>query len=412
MVFDGLNGLNFNGMGESAENILATCQRTGGRFQLVRNEPKAVTMLAKAGFSVIYRQTNDDPAANPLARDPADFGNELVTNAPDAAYYHATNEIEGEDVHRWTGELLKWANDDPRKPKFVIYNYGTNKDVDVWEAAKANIELAAKTGHAIGVHLYDDGEHLDGAYHWLALKRAIGGLWMYTEIGYIKSIFSPYDGWIGHINEDRYIEVMEMHSKIAYRENMPAIWFSFDEWPIGGAHPFMLKNSPRMIGTLARLNVLHKYADDWTPPKPEPPAPIAWQPRTIITAIDGADFRKQASASAPFWELLLGNKTFNVDYDPAGDVAEDEKTWKRFRINEDVGYIRFPDAADWYVETPVPEPVPTPTPAVVVWTADDARMLELAALNLQRCAVELVKASETLTLLARKLADGAKDAAA
>lgn len=153
MSFDGLNGFNFNGMGESAENILAAAQRTGGKFQLIRNEPKAVTMLASAGFSVVYRQTNDDPQANPLARDPAAFGNELVTRALDAAFYHATNEIEGDDVHRWTGELLKWANDDPRKPKFVIYNYGTNKDAAVWEAAKPNIELAARTGHAIGVHL-------------------------------------------------------------------------------------------------------------------------------------------------------------------------------------------------------------------------------------------------------------------
>lgn len=358
-MFDGLNGFNFNGMGESAENILAAAQRTGGKFQLVRNEPKAVTVLASAGFSVVYRQTNDDPQANPLARDPAAFGNELVTNAPDAAYYHATNEIEGDDVHRWTGELLKWANDDPRKPKFVLYSYGTNKDEAVWESAKANIELAARTGHAIGVHLYDDGDHLDGAYHWLPIKRALGGLWMFTEIAYIKSIFNPFDGWIGNIDEARYIPMMELHSKVAQRENMPTLWFSYDEWPIGGKHPFMLKGNARLIGELALLNVQHKYREGDTPPVlppvtpptvPPPPPVIVWEVRKIISP-RGAWFRKQPNIMADKWHLISAGVILSVDYNPAGDVAEGEHVWRQYRINEQIGYIRD-DAADFVKEAP------------------------------------------------------------
>lgn len=380
MPYDGLISANFTDHGQSRENLLALNKRIGGAYPLVRNSPEMVRLLADAGFRPIYRQTNDDPQANPLARSADDFVKELVANAPDAALYHLTNEIEDPAVHEWTRDALRYANSvtGSRAPKLLIYNHSTNKNRALWEAGRGNIELAANTGHAIGVHLYDDLDHLDGAYDWVDIKRAVGGLWMFTEIAYIRSIFDANKGWRNHIPDTEYAVLLERHTIVASIHNMPAIWYSLEQWPLsdeGKQSGFEFGDNEVLLSKMASLNAIYKIslpapvpAPPTSPPVVVPPtAPLPdWQPRILKAADPRGILRSTANQYSGVVFKFEAGTIYEVMYDVNGDKPDTlfpDLKWQRIvyktTAGELRGYIRS-DAADL-----LPEPAPAPPPVVV-----------------------------------------------
>lgn len=385
MPYDGLNSVNFTDHGQSRENLLALNRRIGGAYPLVRNGPEMTRILANDGFRPIYRQTNDDPQANPLARSADEFVKELVANAPDAALYHLTNEIEDPLVHPWTKDALDYANSikGTNAPKLVIYNHATNKSRALWNACRANIELAASTGHAVGVHLYDDLEHLDGAYDWLDIKREVGGLWMFTEIAYIRSIFDAHKGWRNHYPAAEYVRLIEKHVRVAAIHNMPLIWFSPEPWPLGSAseNGFAFGDDEAIVAQLATLNTANKISTPAPVPPPivsppvivPPTAPLPdWQPRRLRAADPRGILRSTASQYSGAVFKFEHGVDYEVLYDVEGnkpDTLLPDLIWQSVRYKtaagELRGYIRTDAAELLPLASPV-EPEPTPEPPVVV----------------------------------------------
>lgn len=276
----GVNGFNLTDHGYSRENLRTICRRLGLTTHLVRNSPEMAAMLAQDGAMTVYRVTNDDPAGRPLERDAGAFVDALAAAAPRATWLHLTNEIdEGDALHRWTRNAILRLNAIGKKG--VIYNLSTNKATGIWEAARENIWLAVAGGHAVGVHLYDDGAHLDGAYSWLDLKHELGGQWMFTEIGFLRSIFDANKGWRGDgLSEANYAFLMRKHARFAYDERMPMMWFSLEHWPLGDegrANGTGLIDSDVLIDTLAALNAEYPLRDIIPVQPPAPPSPAAPQ---------------------------------------------------------------------------------------------------------------------------------------
>lgn len=422
MLYDGLHSLNFTDHGQSRENLLALNRRVGGAYPLVRNGPQMVHALAEDGFRPIYRQTNDDPQSNPLARAADDFVKELVGNAPDAALYHLTNEIEDPAVHSWTKDALDYANSikGSRAPKLVIYNHATNKDRALWNACRANIELAVSTGHAIGVHLYDDLTHLDGAYEWLDIKRAVGGLWIFTEIAYIRSIFDAFKGWRNFFPAPEYATLIEKHSLVSAVHTMPTIWFCPEPWPLDNAgkeNGFAFGDNEVIVGKLAALNATYKITAPAPVPAPPAPPPVTgnltdWKDAKLTPndAQKGANMRSRPDTGAGVPYAFPGGRTYDVGYDPTQDTPDKGNaalTWKRVSYGAFRGWVRS-DAATVMLANaepepePTPEPTPVPDPIPLPETNDDLKrtlLREYKAMEL--AADELRRSSKAIaTLLA------------
>ncbi len=368
-MYDGLHSFNLTDFAQSRENIKALLRKIGGAYPLVRNSPQLVADLAAEGFRPIYRQTNDDPQSHPLQRDPAEFVQELMNNAPDAAYYHLTNEIEDPDVHRWTGEALRYAHSVTGRnaPKLVIYNHSTNKARDIWEAGRANIELAARTGHAIGVHLYDDLAHLDGAYEWLPIKEAVGGLWIFTEIAYIRSIFDAYRGWRNFYPAEDYADLIRYFTTHDPAYDMPACWFSMESWPLddaGRQNGFAMGDNALLVETMATLNQEYKIGMSEN-----------WQVRILKAAAPRGLLRSAPRISGDILFKFEADTEYTVQYDVLGDVPDPGNAaliWRHVRyvpvemadfvtgyIRTDAGTLTLPDAPE---PEPNPDPIPLPDP--------------------------------------------------
>lgn len=431
MPYDGLISANFTDHGASRENLLALHKRIGGAYPLVRNSPEMVRLLADAGFRPIYRQTNDDPAANPLARSADDFVKELVANAPDAALYHLTNEIEDHAVHEWTKEALRYANSvTTNAPKLLIYNHATNKSRAIWDACRPNVELAVNTGHAIGVHLYDDLDHLDGAYEWLDLKRAVGGLWMFTEIAYIRSIFDANKGWRNHISDTEYAKLIERHALVASMHNMPTIWYSLEQWPLsdeGKQSGFEFGDNQVILDKMAALNAAYKISlpapmptPPTSPPVVIPPtAPLPdWQPRILKASDPRGILRSDATRYADIVFKFNADTIYEVTYDVNGDKADTllpDLKWQRIVYKTPAGELRGfirSDAAQLLPEpvSPPPPPVVVEPPSVnVVFTVDELHAIasSLAAIYdaNAKIAAQLTAINEEIGNIRLRLAD-------
>lgn len=151
-------------------------------------------------------------------------------------------------------------------------------------------------------------------------------------------------------------------------------------------------DDPVILQALANANAQLNAPTGPLPPPTPPPAPaIEWVSRKIKTGTQGAYFRKQASVGADKWELLQGNKQIPVDYDPNGDVIDDDGIWRHYRILERVGYIHS-TAAELLpvVEPPAPPPVEPPNEipdGLMLIGATKDEVQQLALLHTQIAAI-------------------------
>lgn len=122
----------------SADNMLQLTRAMGSNIALVRNSPKLVSMMQSIGIQTIYREAGDDPIGQPLGQNPATFASKRVVHAPDATYYHMTNE-EGfqSSLDNFNLACANTLNKLGRKG--VFYNASTNQSLDQWKASKATI---------------------------------------------------------------------------------------------------------------------------------------------------------------------------------------------------------------------------------------------------------------------------------
>lgn len=419
----GVNGFSLTDLGYSRENLRAICRRLGPATHLARNSPDMVAMLAQDGMMTVYRQTDDDPAHRPLERNAAAFVDALATAAPRATWLHMTNEIdEGDALHRWTRDAILRADAIGRK--LVIYNFSTNKAVGIWEAARENIRLALAGGHAVGVHLYDDGAHLGGAYAWLDMKHELGGQWMFTEIGFLRSIFDANKGWRGGgLTEANYAFLMRKHSQFAHDERMAQIWFSLEHWPIGDAGKATgtgLIDSDVLIDTLAALNTEYPLREvvPVQPPAPGHPAVPQGEGQRVTlgqgdTWLRAAPEGKQIRLIAKGAQLVIypatkfttgGIDWYVVDADPA--KAGGELGWMgQWHTVFSEQFIPVTPTPDEPTE-PTPPPADTPvtlTRAQVAMLRDAMQtMLDLRALRIAHMQAEqdeLVKVLAVLTIV-------------
>ena len=365
MTPNGINGINIRDLGMSRENIMAFVRDLNPAYVLVHDSPALAAMCASLGIQVIYRASGDDPALNPLKQDPAAFVQARADAAPQAAYLHLTNEIDppNTDLHRWTRQAMQYATRIGRK--VVIYNFGTNKSRDCWEESRQNIVYAGQTGHAVGVHVYRDGAHDDGAFEWLSLKREIGGTWILTECAYIASIFDAYCGWRGKMSPDSYAALIRRWVPYLTAEGVPILWFSYDTWPAdqaGKAKGFGFWDAPPVLNELIKLNRTYTIEQEQealtTFPKPETlgtpyEAVVTWvknlyvnlraAPTTSASDIGDIKFGDKVVVRPTTWSNN-GYKWARLE-NPAGWVASDLLTFTPSddvdapRVKLDVPYV-------------------------------------------------------------------------
>lgn len=359
----GIHGLNLTDFGISRDNALADLRRLRGAFVLVRNSPQLAEMCADLGARVIYRQAGDDPGASPLAIDPAEFVRVRAQAAPTAAYIHLLNEVDPPSaaLHTWTAAALRYADSIGRK--LCIYNFGTNKSQADWLEGRANLDYAARNGHAIGAHFYPDGQHDAGGMDFLKVREQVGGLWLLTEFAYIRSIFDANKGWIGKLSVEDYRHFMRRWSAWAADHNLPLLWFAYEHWPNnaeGRASGFGLIDAPPLITELATLNTRHTFKE--VRPMPDytfPPDSAAWQRGTFASRADYANVRAQPATSATIAGRL--DKTPQPGAWVPTDVKEAAGTWHALKLDAGVqGYVR----ADVVVFAAATEQEPEPPPPV------------------------------------------------
>lgn len=276
---NGLYGLNVRVLGVSRDQVMGDVVKLRPAFMLVHDDPALAALCASVGIRVIYRASGDDPQGNPLAQSPAVFVQTRADAAPTAAYIHLTNELDPSPaLHKWTLEAMQYANKIGRK--VCILNTATNKSREQYEACRANVVYARQHGHAVGIHIYEDGAHDDGAYDgWLTLKREVGGLWIVTEYAPIQTIFDANTGWRAFMSPDQVSVFAGKRVAWFANERMPVLWFSYDDWQptdYGRAKGFGIWRENGLINRLAALNGIYKYREAEIPvpqtptyPKPE-----------------------------------------------------------------------------------------------------------------------------------------------
>jgi len=399
----GIHGLNLTDFGISRDNALADIRRMAGAFVLVRNSPQLAEMCADLGARVIYRQAGDDPGASPLATDPAEFVRVRAAAAPTAAYIHTTNEVDPPSaaLHTWTARALDYADSIGRK--LCIYNFGTNKSEADWNEGRANLQAAARGGHAIGAHFYPDGTHDSGGMDFLRVREQIGGLWLLTEFAYIQSIFDANRGWRGNLSVDDYRNFMRRWSEWAALHNLPLLWFAYEHWPVsdeGRASGFGLIDAPPLIAELATLNTRHTFKEVRPMPDyPFPPDSAAWQRGTFASRADYANVRAQPATSATIAGRL--DKTPQAGAWVATDVKEAAGTWHALKLDSGAqGYVRSDVVVFAAATEPEPEPPTIPDPGTLYspWLTKDevTQLADLyeAAAAIYRAAADRITITE------------------
>lgn len=267
---NGLNGLNARVLGVSRDNIRAAQKHINGALLLGMNDPQLTRDAHTDGAITIYRQSGDAPEDDPLRFTAAEFMRERLKNAAGADYCHSYNELDPSPLlHTRTLEGMQLA--EATNQKVMIYNLATNKSRAQWESCADNARYAVSKGHGIGVHFYPDNIHDAGGMEWLALKRAVGGFWCFTEFGYLRDITqSATKGWRGTTLDKA--AFIRKWTQFFSDEDMPACWFSYDFWD----QPTVEKaksdglgynDLPEVLDTFAEQNLLHV----WSMPVSSPP---------------------------------------------------------------------------------------------------------------------------------------------
>lgn len=256
------------------------------------------------------------------------------------------------------------------------------------------LKAVAQSRHWLGVHEYFKDDPLvqpDRNYHigrWTMFDERLERLRLFDNVKYpqIKIVVTEFgrdvgggrgrngDGWkSAGWSADEYASKLINAAQDIYTKRTPPIplcvfclggGFSLgddgQEW-----ESFAIDDT--ILGRMETANNNINAPTGTLPPTKPGCSPVAWVVRKIKTAAAGAFFRKQASTEADKWFAMAGNVILSVDYNPEGDVLEGARTWRNFRINDNVGYLRD-DAAD-FVKEPAPPAPPAPPPnANVVFT--------------------------------------------
>lgn len=319
---DGLHGLNVTDHTYSRENITRDAEIIGGAFNLVRNSPPLTAMLAER-TRIIYRALPDES----LEADPVAFVKTRAEAAPGAAFIHLTNEIDpSAGLVDWTIKAIRAA--DAIGVKVCALNLATHKNAAQWELMRPAIKAAVDGGHAVGVHVYLDGVTDAGAWDWLPLMRELGGLWVCTEFGYIRSILDPFRGWRGRKTQVELGVWTETAARPLVDANVPILHFAWDHWGAQGEERetgFGFNDADKFITRLGALNVA-------TP----------WEDRLNATTLTGRirvngklNVRTQPNTSASIKTTLADGAL--VKYTEQLRMDADEREW--YRMIEPDGYI-------------------------------------------------------------------------
>jgi hypothetical protein len=359
----GPHGLNVTDFGLSRENVIADMAFVRGAWALVRNSPTLVNWATDRGMRVIYRQAGDDPQSSPLKIDPVEFVKARAAQAPRAFAIHLTNEVDppSPDLHKWTKQALDYA--DSVGLRLVIYNYGTNKSQEDWLEGRDNLIRAARSGrHIIGAHMYSDGAHDEGGLEFLKVREQVGGFWVLTEFGFIRSIHDANKGYKGHLSVEAYSHFMERWAEFWNRHGLPVIWFSYDDWPDndeGMRSGFGIRGQAALLGALSRLNLtyplkeLEPMADTTFPDENA----AGWQSGALASIGAATNVRRAPNTNGAIIGRLTHEATAGK-WLPSG-VKDGAAEWYAVILADGLkGYVR----ADVAVFTPDPEPQPEPEP--------------------------------------------------
>jgi len=320
----GLHGLNVTDHTYSRENINRDSDVIGGAFTLVRNSPTLTAMLAPQ-TRVIYRALPDES----LQADPVAFVRTRAEAAPSAAYIHLTNEIEpSAALVEWTIKAINCANQ--LGVKVCILNLATHKNAGQWDLMRPAIDLAISGGHAVGVHVYLDGVTDGGAWDWLPLAREVGGLWVCTEFGYIRSIQDAARGWRGRMTEIELGVWAERNARQLVEANVPICWFAWDHWGASGEEResgFGFNDAPKFISRLGALNVAARWEDRLNA--------AVLTGRILVNNNGKLNVRTQPNTSASIKTTLADGAL--VKYTEQRRLDGDEREW--YRLIEPDGYV-------------------------------------------------------------------------
>lgn len=257
---------NLTAEGYSADNMLQLTREMGSNIALVRNSPKVISMMKSVGIKTIYREAGDDPIGQPLAQNPYEFAAKRIAHAPDADYYHMTNE-EGFSPKLDTFNLQAASVLTANHETGIFYNASTNQHPDLWRASKSAIMQLHDMKQEIGIHIYLDGEHDEGALEPYRLLLSWGIQPFVTEFSWIKTIF---DGEVGPriLSDEEYIRwLSQIVSRYPELKKAPLFNFSADIWPEdedGHREGFGFYDKPSVIRTLALLNTIYKVEETMT----------------------------------------------------------------------------------------------------------------------------------------------------
>lgn len=326
----GLHGINVTDHTYSRENINRDADVIGGAFTLVRNSPTLTGMLAPQ-TRVIYRALPDES----LEADPVAFVRTRAEAAPSAAYIHLTNEIEpSAALVEWTIKAITAANQ--LGVKVCALNLATHKNAAQWDMMRPAIELAISGGHAVGVHVYLDGVTDGGAWDWLPLMREVGGLWVCTEFGYIRSIHDALRGWRGRMTEIELGVWAERNARPLVEANVPILWFAWDHWGADKEEResgFGFNDASKFVGRLGALNVAARWEDRLNA--------AVLTGRILVSNNGKLNVRTQPNTSASVKTTLASGTV--VKYTEQRHLDGDLREW--YRLIEPDGY-----AAAWVSE--------------------------------------------------------------
>lgn len=359
---NGNMSINARTLGFNRETILAAIHWLQPAFTLLQNDPEAVTQAAALGTRVIYRQSGDET----LDVLPAAFIGSRHLNAKSAAYLHTFNERQLTPALAIKEiECMQVAEDLGRK--CCIINASTNQSRADWDNMRPAIARAVEKGHAIGVHVYLDGKHDDGAWDWLPLRQEFGGLWIFTEVAWIKSIFNPYVGHRGNLPE---IEAANWFANFAINTeslNMPIMAFSFDDWPTDKPETgFGFWRSQIILNVMRTIN----WSIQWKDYMAYTPGYYTLTGYPQITLPDGYVNMRSSSAGT---SQIVGK----LKKDDRVEILEEKLGWVKVSFESTTGWVSLQQGRVEFTKVALDEPLwKTEVRALAVRLHQEADRLE------------------------------------
>lgn len=295
--YNGIIGVNATDYGLSRENAIADVQRIGGALLLVRNSPQLAALALADGVPlVVYRETDDDPAHNPLGQSPVGFVQKRAQNAPPGAYLHLTNELDpSPELNAWTLAALDECDRLGRKA--CVFNFSTHKSRAQYAMSAPVIERTIAGGHAMGVHVYET-PILDidfDAYQWTDTMDRLGGLWLITEYAYIADVRNDSVGYREAISEDQHKQFIRYHGGFLAQLKTPAAWFSYEHWrdnEQGRRAGFGFLDRAYVADAMRETNAACPYQPT------EPPRPAFQTATARLIGVSGVNIRQAPSAAS------------------------------------------------------------------------------------------------------------------